>query len=119
MLRGRRYLDTLQFFSATEVTGDLGETTTTLKDEGSFPADVTQITGYRLFQYQKQGIQYPISIETRELNFTPSKAIWEEKEIVISSIIADKRTRKVYLEGYLLDEVEEGLITTTTTTEIL
>ena len=115
MLRGRKYLDKVRFFSAKEITSDLGSTSTTFTDEGEFYVDVLQITGYRLFQYQKQGIQYPVSIESRELKFTPSKAIWGTKQIVISSVIPSERNRQVFLEGYLKDEIDEALTTTTTT----
>lgn len=94
-------MEKITLFSTIQETGELGDTKLVSKEEGVFHAEVTQITGSRLFQYQKQGIQYPISIETRYLKFTPSKGIWRDREFAISSVIEDSRNRKTFIEGAL------------------
>lgn len=111
MLRGRRYLDKVTLFASTQSQNDYGDVVDVFVNKGDFYCDVTQITGFRLMQYQQLGINYPIRIEMRELDFTPVKALWGGNEIIIRSVVPDLRTRLWLIDGYM----QESMILPTTT----
>ena len=111
MLRGRRYLDKVRFYDVTQSQNAYGDVVNTDVDKGIFYCDVIQITGYRLMQYQQQGINYPVEIETREMAFTPVKGIWLGNEIIINSIVPDLRSRTWRINGYM----QQSFILPTTT----
>ena len=113
MLRGRRYLDKVKVYTKTQDADDYGTLATTYVDKGIYPCDVMQVTGFRLFQYQQQGINYPISIEMRDLGFMPSKIEWEGNEVTIRSVVPELRTRTMFIEGYIQEAVNTYPPTTT------
>ena len=58
-------------------------------------ASVHEITGYMMLQYEKQGINRPVTIECNYINYLPSKIIWRGREITVSSIIdADEQFKR-------------------------
>lgn len=115
MIEARRYTEKIILYSATEVLSSFGKPTTTYTLQGTFPCDVEQLAGFRAMQYQQAGIKNPLRIEMRQLSFTPVKGIWEGREVVISSIIPDKRRRKVVIEGSAKEFTATTTFTPTTT----
>ena len=113
MLRGRRYLDKIKVYTKSQAADEYGALTTTFTDKGFIPCDVIQITGFRLMQYQQQGINYPIRIEMRDLGYAPAKIEWKGNEVTIRSVVPDLRTRTTIIEGFMQEAVNLYPPTTT------
>lgn len=111
MLRGRRYNDRVRLYDRTQAEDEYGEVVSTFIDKGLFPADVTQLTGFRLLQYQQLGYNYAVVITLRILDFVPVKLMWGANEVMIRSVVPDLRTRETRIEGVM----QESYILPTTT----
>lgn len=115
MIVARRYTDRIILYSKTEALSPFGRPITTYTLQGTYPCDVEELSGYRSMVYQQAGIKNPLSIEMRQLSFTPAYGIWEGREVVISSIVKDKRNRKVVIEGSAKEFTATTTHTPTTT----
>lgn len=104
-------MERIKLYDRTQSKDEYGAFITTWVDKGFFQADVTQLTGFRLMKFQQMGINYPISIEMRELDFIPAKILWNGKEIIIRSVVPDGRSRTTLIEGMLN---ESSVLPTTT-----
>ena len=104
MLRARRYLDRVTLYTKEQSRDEFRSLTTSFVSKGEFPCELTQVTGFRLMQYQQIGINYPIIIDMREVGFTPEKIEWQGQEVSIKSIVPNFRQRTIRIEGFMKEQ---------------
>ena len=85
MVRGRNYDDTIELFEAIEQEQLSGKTKLTYVSKGNYPANVEIATGTKALYYQEKGIGHVVTIEVRELSFTPALVVWNNNRITITS----------------------------------
>lgn len=119
MITARQFLDTVELFSATIAESDYGKEIITYASQGSYPASVEVMAGFRSLNYYQEGMGNPLQVIIRKVDFSVRKVIWDGATIYPRSIVtidenrrSDPRGRFQMITGSFL--LEDQLSPTTT-----
>lgn len=119
MITARQFLDVVELFSATIAESDYGKEIITYTSQGSYPASVEVMTGFRSLNYYQEGMSNPLQIIIRKVDFDVRKIVWQGGVIIPKSIVtvdenrrSDSRGRFQVIIGNLL--IEDTISPTTT-----